>query len=269
MIERFKAYVRTGLGQAERSAVNHLVVIRSVFSQAVAEGIIDDRYYPFGKGKIAIKFPESNKIGLNRAEIKRLEEAELEDRADHARNLWLFSYYFAGMRVSDVLRLRWTDFQDNRLHYSMGKNNKPGSLKVPMQAVRIIAQYEAFRENEDDIIFPELKGTDLSDRFVTERTIAFKTSAIDKVLKEQVAPAAKIKKNLTMHIARHSFAQLAGGNIGPQMLQKLYRHSDLKTTIGYQSHFTHDDADQALDNVLNGPTDPKRPTIKINGPKLK
>jgi hypothetical protein len=35
------------------------------------------------------------------------------------------------------------------------------------------------------------------------------------------------------------------------MLQKLYRHSDLKTTIGYQSNFIHKSADDALDAVIN------------------
>ncbi|UJH90946.1 hypothetical protein LZ575_20010 [Antarcticibacterium sp. 1MA-6-2] len=35
------------------------------------------------------------------------------------------------------------------------------------------------------------------------------------------------------------------------MLQKLYRHSDLKTTLNYQANFIHRDADDALDSVIN------------------
>ncbi len=54
-----------------------------------------------------------------------------------------------------------------------------------------------------------------------------------------------------MHIARHSFGNIAGDTIQPLMLQKLYRHSDLKTTINYQANFIHKDADKALDRVLN------------------
>jgi hypothetical protein len=34
------------------------------------------------------------------------------------------------------------------------------------------------------------------------------------------------------------------------MLQKLYRHSSITTTIGYQSSLIHKDADDALDAVL-------------------
>src|SRR6185503_11824697 len=104
----------------------------------------------------------------------------------------------------------------------------------PDQAARIIKYYEQFKENKDDLVFPELKGVDLSDQFVTKRTIGFKISAIDKFLQEYVAPAAGIEKKLTLHIARHSFATLAGGTVDIQKLQKLYRHSDVKTTINYQ-----------------------------------
>ncbi len=35
------------------------------------------------------------------------------------------------------------------------------------------------------------------------------------------------------------------------MLQKLYRHIDLQTTLNYQANFIHRDTDDALDTVLN------------------
>lgn len=250
LLERFQSHIKNDLKLSERSAVNHIVVMRSVFSFARKEGVIDEKIYPFGKGKMKIAFPESSKIGLNSEEIYRLESVELSGAANHARNVFLFSYYFAGMRISDVLRLRWSDFQNDRLFYSMGKNQKAGSLKIPDKATAIIKQYEAFKENKDDLVFPELKGVDFDNKFITQRTIAFKTSALDKCLNKQVAPAAGIEKKLTMHIARHSFAQMANEQIPVQILQKLYRHSSILTTMGYQSNFTTQQADDALDKVL-------------------
>jgi integrase/recombinase XerD len=257
MLERFKAHLQTKHNHSERSAVNHIVMIRSVFSHAIKEEVIDPKYYPFGKGKMKIKFPESSKIGLTQDEITRLENVPLEGTLDHVRNLWLFSYYFAGMRISDLLRLKWSDFQDDRLHYEMGKNSKSGSLKVPDKAIKIIEHYKAFQENKNDMVFPELKGVDLSDKFITQRTIAFKTSAIDKHLKTQVAPLIGTDKKLTMHLARHSFAQVASDKIPVQILQKLYRHSSILTTMGYQSNFTTQQTDDALDAVLNMEQKPK------------
>jgi integrase len=222
-----------------------------VFSHAIKDSVVDSKYYPFGKGKTKIKFPDSIKIGLTAEEVKQLEEVALPDSThNHARNLWLFSFYFAGMRVSDVLRMRWSDFQNNRLHYSMGKNNKPGSLKLPEKAIAILEQYKKFKTKGDDLIFPELKECDFENKFATQRTIGFKTSTIDKCLREHVAKAAKIEKKLTMHLARHTFGNISGDKIPVQMLQKLYRHSNISTTINYQGNFIHKDADDALDSVL-------------------
>lgn len=254
ILERFQAHVKNELKLSERTAVNHIAVMRSVFTHAIKEGAVDAKYSPFGKGKMKIKFPETSKIGLNQDEIIALEKANLSGQPHHVRNLWLFSYYFAGMRISDVLRLQWSDFQNERMYYGMGKNKKKGSLKVPEKALRIIEQYRHLQESKDDFVFPELKGVNFEDAFITQRTIAFKTSAIDKCLKNDVAPVAKISKKLTMHLARHSFAQVASDKIPIQILQKLYRHSSILTTMGYQSNFTHKQTDDALDAVLNTTT---------------
>ena len=155
------------------------------------------------------------------------------------------------MRVSDVFRVKWSDIQDERLHYKMGKNDKGGSLKVPDRAMNIVRQYENQKRSEDDFIFPELKTlSDLSDAFVLERKIMNMTSKADKVLREDVAKAAGISKKLTMHIARHTFGNISGDKISLQMLQKLYRHSSITTTIGYQANFIHKDADDALEAVI-------------------
>lgn len=265
LLERFKGYIKSDLQLSERSAVNHLVMVRSVFSQAIKDNIVDAKHYPFGKGKIKIKFPDSIKVGLNQSEIKALEEIQLDNQTiNHARNLWLFSFYFAGMRVSDVLRTRWSDIVDDRLHYSMGKNNKSLSLKISAKAKKILRQYEPFREKKDDLVFPDLKNCNLDDSFKTQRTIAFKTSALDKCLRNHVASAAGIEKKLTMHIARHSFAQNAT-HIDVRTLQMLFRHTKLETTEGYMGQFIHQTADAAIDSVIS----PKKPAAKKSKAALK
>ncbi len=254
LLERFKGYLK-GLGdKSQRTIINHLVVIRSVFAYAAKNKVIDKKLSPFGKDGIKIKFPDSIKIGLTPEEVKRIEEAELPAGSfeNHARNLWLFSYYFAGMRAGDVLRIKWSDIQNERLYYSMGKNDKGGSLKIPAKAIKIIAAYENKKRSADDFVFPDLKVVaDTNNKFIVDRTIAFTTSRVDKFLRNHVAPAAGIEKKLTMHIARHTFGNISGDRIPIQMLQKLYRHSNITTTIGYQANFIFKDADEALDAVLN------------------
>lgn len=253
LLQRFKTWLLASRKIGERTAMNHLVVIRSVFSQAVKVGLVDMKYYPFGRGKITIKFPDSLKIGLSADEVRKLEDMELAPGSpeNHARNLWLFSFYFAGMRVSDILRLKWSDFQDARLHYSMGKNKKGGSLKVSEKVLLILSQYEALRTNDDDFVFPELKAFKEVDQFHLQKQIANADRTLNKWLR-RVAKKAGITKPVTMHIARHTFGNLSGDKIPVQMLQKLYRHSSITTTIGYQANFIHKDADDALDAVIGG-----------------
>lgn len=252
LLERFKIHLLSARKVSERTAMNYLLVIRTIYNRAIEDGVADRKNYPFGKGKISIKFPESTKVGSEKADVKKLEDVVLENpKHDHVRDLWLFSFYFAGMRISDVLRLRWSDFKGGRLYYTMGKNKKPGSLKVPEKALLILAKYEPLKEKQDDLVFPDLKNLpDLDDAFEVKRKISYAVSSFDEIMRDHVAPAAGIKSKMSMHIARHTFATLAGDKVPIQMLQKLYRHSDIKTTIGYQANFINQDADDALDAVI-------------------
>ena len=152
----------------------------------------------------------------------------------------------------EVFRLKWSDFKDGRLYYIVGKNDKGDSLKIPTKALQILEQYQNDKVSDNDFVFPDLKGfPHLDNDFLVQKKIAFTTSRYDKFLRKFVAPAAGIDKPLTMHIARHTFGNISGDKIPIQMLQKLYRHSSITTTIGYQANFIHKDADDALDAVIN------------------
>jgi integrase len=131
----------------------------------------------------------------------------------------------------------------------MNKNSKLVSLKIPEKAIEI---FDFYKDNSsyNELVFPQLKGTNLND---TEE-ISKRTQSITRNLNRRLKIATKqlgIKKNISMHIARHSFGNISGDKIPIQMLQKLYRHSSVTTTIRYQANFIHKDADDALDSVVN------------------
>ena len=253
LLARYQAYLKSTRQINERTVVNHLIIIRTIFNQAIKSNIVEAKYYPFGRDKTRIKFPDSMKIGLTKEEVIKFEEFKLKEGSyfNHVRNLWLFSFYFAGMRISDVLRLRWSDLKDDRLFYAMGKNLKAGSLKVPEKALKILNQYTKDKRQEDDLIFPELKILEnLNNTYEVQQKISLAVRRIDENLKK-IANQASINKKITMHIARHTFGNISGDKISIQMLQKLYRHTSVTTTIAYQANFVHKDADEALDAVTN------------------
>ncbi|MGI4886073.1 MAG: tyrosine-type recombinase/integrase [Janthinobacterium lividum] len=251
MLERFQAFLAATGTIGERSISNTLSFVRDVYNRAMQAELVDAKFYPFGKGKTMIKIPSSVKVGLSVEEVRKMEAHRFENpRHQHVVNLWLFSYYNAGMRVSDLLRLRWQDIQDGRLHYVMGKNNKSGSVKLHEKALAILEQYEAARTKDTDYIFPELCGLETAAKYEVQRKIAHKVTKFSDYLTHTIAPMLGINKKLSMHLARHSFAAIAGDKINIRALQALYRHSNVATTIGYMGNFQTKSADDALDAVL-------------------
>lgn len=250
-LRRFMQYLKIKRKLSQRSIVNNLVVIRTLYNRAIKLGIIDRKFYPFGADKIRIKFPETEKIGLTIEEIKSIENLEgLSPQQKHARNVWLFSFYLAGMRVGDVLKIKWSDIYDGRLHYRMNKNDKLLSLKLPEKIVVVLKFYKEDKKHNDNFIFPEMKKANQKipqDIFAKTKTA---TKKFNKYL-SQIADKAEIDKKITMHIARHSFGNISGDKIPIQMLQKLYRHSSITTTVNYQANFMHKETDDALEKVIN------------------
>jgi integrase len=250
LLKKFETHLLHNKMLSPRTVVNYLILIRTIYNLAISESIVDRGLYPFGKGKMTIRIPESQKIGFTADEIQKLENAqEITEAQQKAIHIWLISFYFAGIRVGDVLQLKWADFNDGRLLYRMNKNSKLVSLKVPEKATEIFKNYKDESES-NGLVFPQLKDIDLNN---TEE-ISKRTQSITRNLNRRLKIAAKqlgIKKNISMHIARHSFGNISGDKIPIQMLQKLYRHSSVTTTIRYQANFIHKDADDALESVIN------------------
>jgi integrase len=245
---------------SERTITNHLMTIRTIYNRAITAKAASADDYPFGsKGKIAIKLQDAAKVGPEELEIKKIEGLDLSELAsinNDARNIWLMEFYFAGMRVTDCLLLKWTDFQNGRLYYQMSKNQEHGSVKVPDKANAILDQYRRScgdkENNPHGLVFPFLQQLpSLDDRYELRRQIAFVVKRLNKAM-AKVMKMIDSTKSGSQHKARHAFAQRAEEKeIHPKVLQKLYRHESILTTMKYQSNFSFKKADDAVDAVLD------------------
>jgi integrase/recombinase XerD len=247
----FKTHMRAK-DCSEKSINNHLIMIRTLFNRAIAEELISRDIYPFGgKNKVQICQVESQKIGLEKQELDAIEKLPLAEGSPqwHARNTFIISFNFAGMRIGDLLSLRWKDVDPGRLLYQMGKTRANVSISIPEKAREILSYYRKDRKSPSDFVFPYLKQADVSDPVDLQRKINSAQSQINKRLK-QIAVLAGLEKNISSHIARHTFGNIAGDRIPIPMLQKLYRHKSMITTAVYQGNFIHKDTDEALLKVV-------------------
>lgn len=262
-LRRYILFLRTGRNRnkqghvplSERTVTNHLIVIRTMYNRAKTAGLVGNETYPFGgRDKIVIKFGKTEKIGLTGEEINQLKDIQFaanQTHLHHSRNVWLVCFYFAGMRITDALLLKWSDFQNGRFYYTMSKNGEPGSLPVPTQVASILEEYKNHHQAHD-LVFPFLKNLEsLNDRYLIRRRINSVTRIVGKHMRA-IMEELGINKNASPHKARHAFAQRAEEKeIHPKVLQKMYRHESITTTMQYQSNFSHKKADEALEAVID------------------
>lgn len=262
-IRDYENYLKGTLKNSTNTITGNLKKIRSLLYNAIIDGHFSQQKNPFFTYKL--KSAPTIKERLTAEEITRLENADLEIGSTewHARNYFLFSYYCAGIRAGDMISLCWRNVHDNRrLVYQMSKNGKYTDLILVPQAKKILELYRKPYMKENDLIFPLVPDpTALGDPLSRFHIINSKTTLVNLELKK-VALKAKIKKNLSFHIARHSFADIArksGASV--YSISKALNHGKISTTEAYLSAFDQ----QATDDLIRGLFAPKAPEIKKKG----
>ncbi|MCB0396844.1 MAG: site-specific integrase [Flavobacteriales bacterium] len=251
-LRKFHIYLKQE-GKSERTIYNYMNMIRSLYNRAISDGVVNRELYPFDTYKLVM--PESEKIGLDQDEVDKIIKAELKDQPTNAWELakwtWLLSLAFGGARVSDVLMMKWSDFKNDRYYYVMGKNNKPVSLPIPDLARKALEFFGQYRERSNGFVVPELAKADFKDAKDVKRKIKNANRWYNRQL-QRIAEAVGIDKTVSMHIARHTFGNLTGDKISPQLLQMIYRHSDIRTTMNYQQHWMNQEKlDEAIKAVVD------------------
>jgi len=246
-LNRYEAHLREA-GKKQTTIAGYLSKIRSLFKKAIDAGQLQFTDNPFISYKIKQGRPSKDR--LNEEEITKIETLELKEGSlfDNVRNAFLFSFYNAGIRISDILTMTWENVKDDRLVYTMFKTNKTHSLKLKNKPSSILEKYKGRGES---FIFPFFSDRyDYSDPMFLHNQIGAKTALINGYLKD-IAKKAGINKKITTHTARHSFADIARqktDNI--YNLSKTLGHSSLKVTEAYLSSFDEKAVDDTLDSIF-------------------
>lgn len=255
----FDAYLRSSYLHPNSVNVN-MSVLQTIINRAFfVDNAIPGKATPFHG--YAFRHLKSHKAILRPEEIGSIRILPLKTHPElwNARNVFLFSYYCAGIRVGDILKLKWNNVtSDNRLVYVMSKNLKYRDLMLVKPAVDILSAYGRKR---DGFIFPYLNPVAAyslyPERVLTPcqklelaNDISNATKRINRAL-GRICSMAGIDKHVTMHVSRHSFANLAREKgVMSAEIKELLAHSSLKTTEIYMGEFDRQRSDDILHNLF-------------------
>ncbi len=127
--------------------------------------------------------------------------------------------YSSGMRVSEVVNLKWKDidFKRNIIHIKLAKGKKDRIVMLSKKVKKGLKQFE------------------LSNNYVflTTRKSKYTIRTIQKIISNS-AKKANIKQNVTPHTLRHSFAtHLLENGTDIRYIRDLLGHKDINTTLIY------------------------------------
>lgn len=136
--------------------------------------------------------------------------------------------YSAGLRVSELINLKWADIDRSRMVINIiqAKGKKDRQVMLSPQLIPLLEKYwHAYKSN-----VYVLNGWKDEPQY-SERSVG-------QVIK-QLAAKAGLKKRVWTHLLRHcTFTHMVENGIDINLIQKLAGHSNVKTTAIY-THISH------------------------------
>jgi integrase len=220
--ESFKDYLLTKV--SINSTKLYFSKLKAALNKAVLEGEIAEN----PANKVKIKSEEKQREFLNEEEIQQLINTPF--RNINLKNAFLFSC-FTGLRLSDIRALTYDKLKGGYIYFKQKKTTGVERFKLSKNALKIIELQK--KEN---------KGIKQVFKLSTS------TAMIELHLKKWTEKA-EIKKKVTFHVGRHSFAVIALlHDMDIYTLSKLLGHKDLTTTQIY-AKIIDKKKDEAIDKL--------------------
>lgn len=252
---KYEDYLIKELKNNRNTITNNMKVLSKIVSDIYKEYDLDESANPFRKYKF--KKEEPQRVFLEENEIKRIIDLKFTplNSLFDAREIFIVEC-FSGIRISDILTLKWKHYDGESLDVKARKTKKRNRIPVSEKVKTIIEKRKRVLLlngkpiNPNDYIFNILKvDVETADAHDSYNEISSATAVINKKLKI-IANKAKIKKNITTHVGRHSFATLLitkGATIYD--VKELLGHQDVKITQIYTNLV--DERKQKAINLIN------------------
>lgn len=168
------------------------------------------------------KVPHKKPDILSLGEVERLLDAAMS--ASPVTAVVAIAAYGAGLRISEACRLRPEDIDSARrlIHVRQGKGGKDRYVMLSERLLAILRGYWAQQQPQGGWLFPGQKPGNPITRSAVEQAI------------HKAAAKAKLRKKVTPHLLRHSFAtHLLEDGADIRVIQVLLGHSSIRTTARY------------------------------------
>lgn len=228
------------LGMSARSQARMLSGIKSFYKYLLIENLVKDDPTTLLEGpKLGRKLPDFLTVEEVNAIIGAIDLSKPEGERNKAM---LETLYSSGLRVSELVNLKKSNLHPEiGLLKVTGKGNKERLVPIGSVALKQIATYEsAYRSHlqikpgNEDVLFLNRRGAKLT------RVMIF-------TIIKQLVVAAGIKKSISPHTFRHSFAtHLIEGGADLRAVQEMLGHESITTTEIY----THLDREYLRSAIL-------------------
>ena len=233
-------------GKSITTVSMYLRALRTLYNQAIRDGVISQTYYPFGRDKYIIPSARNHKRPLERWEIETLAGYQGKPINEMYRDFFLLSYSLMGLNFADLLTLQW-----NNIKHKTTKDNGETETVKYLQIVRRKTEHTTQGDQQTIEININDYAQYIIDKYGNGKKYVFSIIPPGDTPGEQrrkiknfvrntnqalklIAKETGITENISTMFARHSAAVhgLDGGaTIGD--VSHALGHKDLKTTSNY------------------------------------
>jgi len=218
-IEDLDHYLKTVRKCNHNTSIKYIKNLKKVISLAVKrEWLNKDPFVQF-----CVKLEDTKRVYLSREELDRLEKKEFKmRRLEMIRDFFVFSCY-TGYPYSEIEKLEPHDIQTHFdgsawIITSRTKNDIQSNVPLLPKAEEIIEKYKGHPES-----------------IIRGRLFPIPSNVKYNAYLKEIADLCEIEKNLTTHVARHTFATTVtlSNDISIETVSAMLGHKSIRTTQIY------------------------------------
>ena len=167
-------------------------------------------------------------------------------------DMFLFSFYACGLRISDIVTLEWSqiDFDRQELTKMMYKTKSPITIPLTDNAIEILVRWKKRKLNSRFVFNLLDEDFDITDIVALDKARLSKNKAIQTSLRG-LGDKLGLPFHLTIHVARHTFAVLALKNgVDVYQISKFLGHKSIAATEKTYAEYLPSDMKKTLHDKL-------------------